>query len=505
MKEFLDQVGQSLAAYSPRLIVALIVLMGGWIAAALFAGIARSLLKRTTFDNKLVGWLLGEEAAKKIDVDQAISKGIYYLLLLLVLVAFLSVLNVSIDPLNQFLSEILVFAPRLLGALVLLLLAWILAALLRIVLRRAFERMKLDERVGETPPAEGEAKRASLSETISETAFWLVFVLFLPAVLGALQLTGILEPVQSMINKFLVYLPNIAVAFLILLGGWFLARLVQRLASSTLAASGVDRLGEKAGTPQVLGKQRISGLVGLLVYVLILLPVLIAALDALNLKNLTEPVSNLLNQILGVLPQVFTAAILLILAYIVGRVLAGLATQTLAAIGFDALPEKLGLGKASAEGGRAPSAVAGTLVLVALMLFAAMQAAEILEFVALQEMLQRFTVFAGHVLLGLLIFGVGLFLANLAAKAVESSGAFQKGLLSMAARLAILVFTTAMALRQMGLADEIVNLAFGLLLGAVAVAFALAFGLGGREAASRQVNAWSRNLTENKEGTTPSA
>ena len=44
-----------------------------------------------------------------------------------------------------------------------------------------------------------------------------------------------------------------------------------------------------------------------------------------------------------------------------------------------------------------------------------------------------------------------------------------------------------MALRQMGLANENVDLAFGLTLGAIAVAVALAFGLGGRETAARML------------------
>jgi hypothetical protein len=66
--------------------------------------------------------------------------------------------------------------------------------------------------------------------------------------------------------------------------------------------------------------------------------------------------------------------------------------------------------------------------------------------------------------------------------------------LALAGRIAILVLSGAMALRQMGLANEIVNLAFGLLLGAIAVAVALAFGLGGRDIAARQLERWQKSL-----------
>jgi hypothetical protein len=66
----------------------------------------------------------------------------------------------------------------------------------------------------------------------------------------------------------------------------------------------------------------------------------------------------------------------------------------------------------------------------------------------------------------------------------------QPHLLAKAAQAAILVLTGAMALRQIGVANEIINLAFGLLLGAVAFATALAFGLGGREVAGRELKNW---------------
>jgi hypothetical protein len=70
-------------------------------------------------------------------------------------------------------------------------------------------------------------------------------------------------------------------AGLILLVGWFVARIVQRIVTNLLAAVGVDRLSEQVGVAKALGKQKLSGVIGLLLYILILIPVLIAALDAL--------------------------------------------------------------------------------------------------------------------------------------------------------------------------------------------------------------------------------
>jgi hypothetical protein len=68
-------------------------------------------------------------------------------------------------------------------------------------------------------------------------------------------------------------------------------------------------------------------------------------------------------------------------------------------------------------------------------------------------------------------------------------------LLAQAARIGILIFVGAMALQQMGVATNIVNLAFGLLMGAFAVAFAIAFGLGGRTVAEDLMRSWLSALS----------
>ena len=145
-----------------------------------------------------------------------------------------------------------------------------------------------------------------------------------------------------------------------------------------------------------------------------------------------------------------------------------------------------------------PSAVVATLVMIAIMLFAATEAFRLLGFTPVVDLMSQFTIFAGHVLLGIVIFGIGLYLANLAARAIEVSGATQSNVLAMVARGAILVLATAMALQQMGLASEIINMAFGILLGAVAIAAAIAFGVGGREVAGKELKRAIDNFRSGK-------
>ncbi len=181
-----------------------------------------------------------------------------------------------------------------------------------------------------------------------------MFLLFLPAILNALALQGLLAPVQGMLDKILVVLPNIVSAGLILGIGWLLARIVQRIVTNLLVAIGADRLSDRVGLNRVLGSQGLSSVIGLVVYILIRIPVLIASLNALALEAVTQPASNMLNTLLAALPAIFAAVLVLVLAYVVGRVIAGLMTNLLTGVGFNAILGQLGFN--ARPGGRRSNA-----------------------------------------------------------------------------------------------------------------------------------------------------
>ena len=118
------------------------------------------------------------------------------------------------------------------------------------------------------------------SKAVAETIYWLVFLLFLPAVLGTLELSGLLAPVNELLIKVMAYLPNVFVALLALAVGWFVARIVQRVVAGLLTAAGTDKFGDRLGIGKVIGERSLSSLLSYIVYVLVLIPVVIAALDA---------------------------------------------------------------------------------------------------------------------------------------------------------------------------------------------------------------------------------
>lgn len=137
-----------------------------------------------------------------------------------------------------------------------------------------------------------------------------------------------------------------------------------------------------------------------------------------------------------------------------------------------------------------PSVLVARLIVFFAMLFAAVEAANRLGFTQVRDVVTLFIEFGGHVLTGGVILVIGVWLAGLARRVIEQADREHSVLFARIAQFAILGLVFAMGLRAMGIANEIVQLAFGLVLGAIAVAVALSFGLGGREAAGKLLDRW---------------
>lgn len=499
LQRIIDQFVNSIGTSLLQLLAAFGVLILGWLIALTISAGIRAALKRIGVNDRFVQMAVDDKKDKVFDLEKWVSKGIYYVLMMLVLVGFFQLLGLTIitEPLNKLLNRVLQYVPSLAGGAVLLVVAWLVANILKFMVTRALTAVNVDKRLGDQAGIDMKDHR-NLSQTIGEVIYWLVFLLFLPAVLETLALQGLLDPVRGMTDQLLQFLPNIFAASLIIIVGWFVARIIQRIVTGFLAAVGSDKLSEQVGLTTVLGTQKLSGLIGLIIYILILVPVLIAGLNALKLTVITTPATNMLDQFLSAVPRLFAAAILLLIAYVVGKIVTGLIRNLLASIGLNTFLTRLGFSKDLVEGETKASDVVGSLLLVAIMFFAVIEALRLLNYDVLAELISSFLVLAGHVILGLVIFIVGLYLSNLANKAIQASGTAHAGILSVISRVSILVLAGAMALRQMGLANEIINMAFGILFGGVAVAVALAFGLGGREIAARQVGKWLEKVLPEK-------
>jgi len=471
----------TLGAQLPGILGAIGILIVGWIVAVAARAGTRKLLGMIRVNRRVE-----ESTHQRLDVENSIAKGVFWLVILVTLAGVFNSLDLALvsTPFAGMVSQILGYVPHLVAGTLLLLIVWVAATALRAVVTKVLGATTLDEKLS------AQAGMEPMSKNVGNVLFWLVILLFIPAILSAYRLTGLLEPVQAMLNKALDIVPNGFAASVIGFAGWVVARVLRGLTTNLLAAAGADKAGASLGLHESV---LLSRLAGTIVFILVFVPTLIAALDALKIEAVSRPATEMLGQFLDAVPNLIAAALILTITYYVARFASQLIARLLAGLGIDTLPEKLALQQVFA-GGLKPSALVGWLVMLFAMLFATVEAANRLEFTQVRDVVTLFIEFGGDVLLGGVILVIGFWLANVAFVAINRAAGEGTAGLAWIARLAILGFVIAMGLRAMGIADDIVDLAFGLTLGAIAVAVALSFGLGGREAAGRQMEYWLAKL-----------
>ncbi|WP_438969669.1 mechanosensitive ion channel [Methylophaga sp.] len=457
-------------------VVAVLYLIGFYVAARIVKSVSHRLLLKTQIDNQFTKTVGLKES---FPIEKVISVTTFWIIMAFGLLTFFDKLDLQTvtQPLNALLTEIFSYLPKLGAAAGLLIIAWILASLLEKGIEKASTVAKLDERLNNLD--KDEEDNLSVSKSFSRAGYWLVFLLFLPMVLGVLQMESLVTPLQDMFAKLFSYLPNIISALLIFAVGYFVARLVKQVVTSLLAASGADKFSERTGI-----ETKFSDLIGTVTYTFILLLVIVQSLDALRIAAISQPAQNMIQMIFAAIPGILAATLVIGISYYIGKLVAQLVTDLLTAAGFNKMVSNLGF-EMGLE--RTPSQYAGSLVLLGVILFAILGATELLNFQPLSMIVTVMIEFAVQVILAAVILAIGIFVAKKVKGIVVEAGMPNSA--ASLASVAIMFLTIAMALRQLGLAQDIINIAFGLMLGAVAIGTALAIGLGSKDIAGREVEA----------------
>jgi hypothetical protein len=474
---FSSALQQSLGGQVPRLLGAVAIFALGWLLAVVLRAAAHRLMAALAVNRRI-----RESTGADIDAEKPMAVGVFWLVMLGGTIAALNALDLTglTNPFSAMLGSILAYLPHLVAGLVLTVVAWLVATLLRAAVGRALTLTTLDERLSAA------AGMAPMSQNVGNVLFWLVMLVFLPSILSAFRLDGTLGPVQLMLESMLAVVPNVFAALVIAFVGVVVARVLRGLVVNLLAAAGADALSERVGLDNNV---KVSRLAGTLVFILVLVPSLIAALDALKIEAISRPATQVLGTLLQAVPHLIAATVIILVTWYVARFAAVLLSRLLESAGADTLPERIGFGQALAGAAR-PSKIAYGAVMFFAMLFAVVEAADQLGFHQVRDLMTTFAAFAGDIVLGSVILVAGFWVSNLAYQAIDKASGENTAGLAAVARIAILGVVIAMGLRAMGIANEIVQLAFGLSFGAVAVAVALSFGLGGREAAAKVTAYW---------------
>ena len=404
----------------------------------------------------------------------------------------------QVDQTAYWQAQITNWGPKVLIALLILVATWIVARAVKWVMQRAIDKTPALRK--HTTGKPGETVGHQLG-TVAKLIIWLVGIM---AALSFLGVGQILAPINALTLQIFDFLPRLLGAGIIFFIGLIVARIVKQLVETVLTAANVDGLLARIGIGDTVGTVRsdpgavpegatpgatrasLARAAGVLVYALIIIPVAIAALQVLGIEAISDPAINMLNQILAAIPKVVAAALWIGIAFIAARFLKTIIEAILPPTGFDQALLSTGVLPANAR----PSRIVANIAMIAIILAASIEAAKQLGGGTIAIFLAQVTELGGKVIFGTLIIVVGILLARILANLV-GSGTGEGGYAQTIVRYAIIALFTAIGLTFMGLADVIIYMAFGLILGSAAVATALAFGLGGRDAAARLLDRYS--------------
>jgi small-conductance mechanosensitive channel len=201
------------------------------------------------------------------------------------------------------------------------------------------------------------------------------------------------------------------------------------------------------------------------------------------MQQVQDSLLNALNVFLSYIPQLIGAIIILIIGYIVAKVLQAVITRVLRGIGFEGWMERGGIKQFfdRAETNQDPTSIIGTLVFWLVFIIALTMATDALGIPQVSVVLGQLIAYIPSIIAAILILILAALLANFLSGIVR--GATGSDLLASIAQYAIIVYAAFAALTQLGIAVQLTANTFLILLGAIALAAALAFGIGGREVA----------------------
>lgn len=401
---------------------------------------------------------------------------------------------------GNFLNQLGIFFRSISGFLwgvALILIAWILATVLKNVISKGLKKTRFPMKLAEwrvvTSPDEG----LNFIDSFSKVIYYLVWVLFLPAIFNQFGMTSVGQPISNMLDQILVFLPKLFAAILIIAIGVIVARFVKNLVYNLALTMNVERWGRKVwgedSNPEA-HKGNLAQVLGNIVLVLVLIPFIVVALETLQIKSITTPVVEVLNQILAAVPRIFVALILLAIGYVLAKLVANLLGRLLENVGVNRLTNHLNHPKAKGFNlAKVISQVVGGIIL----LFFLVEALNALKFQVLQTIGAAIIVYIPNVLVALIILGLGFIGGSALAKFIREN--FNSAALGVVTQATLSVLSAFMALDQLKFANRIVNIAFILVLGALAVAFAISFGIGGRDFASKQLSKLDKKMDEESE------
>ncbi len=395
-------------------------------------------------------------------------------------------------------TSFVAFLPNLLGAILLIVLAWVIASLVKKGVTKGLHAINFDQKLMRWGVANTTDDGNRMIESIGLILYYLIWLFFIPGILARIGMSNIAVPITNMFDGFLAFLPKLFAAVLILAIGYFVAKFVKELVQNLLETINIDRFlnkyiqktGQTSAAKVESNRFTIARVLANTVFVVILIPVITMALETLQIRSISEPIVNVLNQVLAAIPNILVAVILLIAGGLIAKLLGDLLEGLLISSGVDRYSKYLSRSNPQMK----LSTIITRIVQTVLMIFFVVEALNVLNLEILNTIGVAIIAYLPSVLIAIVILGLGIFGGNALSSFVkDSTGSRMTGEI---VKYIVYVLAIFMTLDQLQFASSIVNTAFLFVIGGLAVAFALAFGLGGREFAKKQLDRLDNKMQE---------
>lgn len=382
--------------------------------------------------------------------------------------------------------------PSVVSAILLLILALIVAAIVKSIIVKGGQKIGLPRYMDKWGLTHNKSPESTLN-SIGKGAFWITFILFFPSILESLNMRAVSAPFTTMTSKFLNFLPNILGAVLVLIVGYVIAKVVRDLLAVLLRKLKVDELQSKVGLDGTTSTSTFSTLIANIVYVLIWIPIIISALEILNIQAISVPAISMLNIIMNMIPNIFVAAVLVVVGAYIAKLVGNLVANLLSGIGINSIYKHIGFGMNAKAPRYLLSDIIGGLVKFIIILLFSVEALNVVNLEVLNRVGFAIIAYLPFFLSAVIILGAGLIIGKWV-EGLMSKYTSSSKLTATLIKYFIIIFTVFMTLNQLGIAMVIVNTAFIIILGALAVAFAISFGIGGRTFAARALDKFEKKM-----------
>lgn len=371
-----------------------------------------------------------------------------------------------------------IWAVDLVRFLVYLILAFVVAGVARFIAVRLLRLARLDRLLDKWGVNEGQL--GSSMSLVGKLVYIIVFLLFLPGALNALGLEAVSEPILRITHAFIGYIPSIVAAGILVYVGIFVAMIIGQIVSVLLRKTKIDSLIKRHNEEQQM--TLLSDIIAKIVMAVIILVTIVQALTVLNIDAISGPALKIVDSVFSAVPSIILAAVVISCGLLVTGIACGLLTNLLVALNFDGMVNKV-LPQLKVSATKIAVNTARSLII----LFVVAQGVEVLGLTIFTSIVTAIVEYLPMVIKSAIIVALAFVGGSLIENMITGNGERMQGV-GKIVKIGIYTLAGFMILSQLEIASTIVNMAFIVTLAALAVAFALAFGLGGKDFAKKTLD-----------------